>query len=56
MSEVPYCMEAKPGQERKVTSAELLEQTCKWYGGCIMSALERENHQKSYKIGWVLPI
>ena len=56
MSEVSYCMEAKPGQERKVTSAELLEQTCKWYGGCIMSALEIENHQKSYKIGWVLPI
>ena len=33
-----------------MTSAELLEQTCKWYGGCAMSVLEIENYPKSYKI------
>ena len=56
VSEISYYMAAKLGHQRKVTSAELLKQTCKQYGGCTMSVLKIENSQKSSEIGWALPI
>ena len=50
------CMAAKPGHKKKVTSAELIEQTRNWYDGWAMSVWVIENHQKSYDFGWVLLI